>query len=78
MGYVARCHSDKGREYLGYYDDPMQGYYAYKQAKEAYAKVLAEKFKNVLRKDAYLKLKDFKLTRVYPDPPPMCSNNLIK
>ena len=78
VGYVARCHNDKGREYLGYYDDPMQGYYAYKQAKEAYAKVLAERFKNVLRKDAYLKLKDFELTMVYPDPPPMCSNNLIK
>ena len=78
VGYVARCHNDKGREYLGYYDDPMQGYYAYKQAKEAYAKVLAERFKNVLRKDAYLKLKDFELTKVYPEPLPMCSNNLIK
>lgn len=73
VGYVARCHTDKGREYLGYYDDPMQGYYAYKQAKESYAKVLAERFKDVLSKDAYLKLKDFKITKIYPDTPPVCS-----
>lgn len=74
VGYVARCHTGNGREYLGYYDDPMQGYHAYKQAKEAYAKVLAEQYKSVLRRDAYLKLKEFKLVKVYPDTPPVCSN----
>ena len=74
VGYVARCHTDKGREYLGYFNDPMEGYRAYKTAKETYAKILAERFKDVLTKEAYLKLKDFKLIKVYPDAPPQCSS----
>lgn len=73
-GFVSRCHTDKGREYLGYYDDPMSAYFAYKRAKEAYAKVLADKFKDVLTRDAYIKLKDFKIDKVYPNTPPVCSN----
>lgn len=75
-GYVSRCHTDKGREYLGYFDDPMDAYFAYKLAKEAYAKVLAEKFKDVITIAAYEKLKTFELTKIYSEPPHVCSSLL--
>lgn len=71
-GYVARCHTDNGREYLGYFNDPMSAYYAYKNKKEGYAKVLAEKFKNVITENAYNKLKEFKLNVVYSTKPHSC------
>lgn len=74
VGYVSRCHTDKGREYLGYFDDPMDAYFAYKQAKEQYAKVLAEKFKPVITDAAYEKLKSFELTKVYSEAPYTCSS----
>ncbi len=74
-GYVARCHTDKGRKYLGYFDDPMEAHFAYKNCKETYALVLAEKFKSVLTRDAYLKLKEFRITKVYPEPTPSCSKS---
>lgn len=74
-GYVARCHTDNGREYLGYFDDPMDAHIAYKNTKEAYAKVLAEKFKDVITKQAYEALKNFKLTKVYSEPPHVCGKN---
>jgi len=59
IGYVARCHTDKGREYLGYYDDPMSAFKVYKAAKESYAKVLAERYKHRLTDAAYEKLFNF-------------------
>lgn len=71
-GYVARCHTDKGREYLGYFNDPMTAYFAYKNKKEEYAKVLAEKFKNVITEKAFNKLKEFKLNTVYSVKPHIC------
>lgn len=74
VGYVSRCHTDKGREYLGYFDDPMDAYFAYKQAKEQYARVLAEKFKPVITSVAYEKLKSFELTKVYSEAPHTCSS----
>lgn len=76
VGYVSRCHTDKGREYLGYFDDPMDAYFAYKKAKEAYARVLADKFKTVITPIAYEKLKTFELTKVYCEPPHRCSSLL--
>lgn len=71
-GYVAICHTNKGREYLGYFNDPIDAYFAYKSKKEEYAKVLAEKFKNVITVDAYHKLKDFKLNTMYSVKPHIC------
>jgi hypothetical protein len=59
VGYVARCHTDKGREYLGYFDDPMSAFKVYKDAKEKYAKVLAERYKHRLTTPAYEKLLNF-------------------
>lgn len=72
-GFIARCHTNRGREYLGYFNDPMEAHLAYKDCKESYAKVLAEKYKSVLTVDAYLKLKEFKISRIYPEETPSCS-----
>lgn len=58
-GYVARCHTDKGREYLGYFDDPLEAFKVYKVAKEGYAKILAERYKDRMTEKAYEKLKTF-------------------
>jgi len=56
VGYVARCHTDKGREYLGYYNTPEAAFAVYKVAKEKYAKVLAERYKDHITEQAYEKL----------------------
>lgn len=66
VGYVSRCHTEKGREYLGYFDDPMDAYRAYKAKKEEFAKTLAEKYKNVITERAYAALKAFEITKIYP------------
>ena len=58
-GWIARCHVDGKRLYLGYYDDPMIAFYKYKEVKEQYAKTLAERYKDSLERDAYLKLKEY-------------------
>ena len=58
-GWIARCHINGKREYLGYYDDPMLAFYRYKDVKESYAKTLAERYKDTLERDAYLKLKEY-------------------
>lgn len=75
VGYVSRCHTDKGREYLGYFDDPMDAYRAYKKAKEKYAVVLAERYKNELTEKAYNLLLNFKLDQLYSNKPYVCASN---
>lgn len=68
VGYVARCCTEKGREYLGYFDDPMEAYYKYKETKDAYGKRLAEKYKEGLSVQAYEKLANYELKTIYvPD-----------
>lgn len=59
VGYVSRCHTDKGREYLGYYDTPEQAFAVYKPVKEQYAKTLADRYKHRLTEAAYEKLFTF-------------------
>ena len=59
VGYVARCHTDKGREYLGYYNTPEAAFAVYKIAKEKYAKLLAERYKDRMTTQAYEKLLQF-------------------
>lgn len=44
-GYIARCHSDGVRQYLGYYNTPQEAYLAYREAKIRVAKELASKWK---------------------------------
>lgn len=55
-GWIARCHRNGIREYLGYYDSPMSAFYRYKEVKEAYAKELAERYKGRLEYTAYERL----------------------
>jgi len=62
VGYVARCHTDKGREYLGYFDTPEQAFAAYKPVKEQYARILAERHKHQMTTAAYEKLMTFTIT----------------
>jgi len=50
---------------------------AYKTRKEQYGRFLAEKFKDVMTKDAYLNLKDFEITKIYPDVISSCSSNRL-
>lgn len=52
-GYIARCHIQGERKYLGYYDDEMRTSRVYKKFKEAYIKELAEKYKDNLEIEAY-------------------------
>lgn len=78
IGYVARCHTEKGREYLGYYDDPIEAFYSYKKAKENYAKVLAEKYKHSLTPSAYDKLSKYEITEMYAPQLSSCVDNLRK
>lgn len=74
VGYVARCHTDKGREYLGYFDDPMMAYTAYKSKKEEYAKVLAEKYRATITKQAYENLMNFEV-KMYQSKPHVCGKD---
>lgn len=74
VGYVSRCHTDKGREYLGYFDDPMDAYLAYKNAKEKYALVLAERYKSDITEKAYNSLLNFKLDQLYCNKPHVCGD----
>jgi len=62
VGYIARCHTDKGREYLGYFDTPEQAFAAYKPVKEQYARILAERHKHQMTTAAYEKLMTFTIT----------------
>lgn len=52
-GYIARCHINGVREYLGYYDTPMEAFVKYKEAKESHARTLAEKWRGMLESVAY-------------------------
>lgn len=51
--YKARIRKGDKREYLGLYDTPEQAYQAYKDEKESYAKVIAEKWKGKIDDRAY-------------------------
>lgn len=60
-GYIARCTVEGEREYLGFVYDPMEAFNMYKPVKEAYAKRLAEKYKNVLEPHVYEQLLKFEV-----------------
>ena len=44
---------------LGYYDNEYDAHLAYKQAKEAYLKELAEEYKDMLDPKAYIALQNY-------------------
>ncbi len=65
IGYVARCHINGKRKYLGYYDCPYEAGKVYKEAKEREARRMAEEYKNLLTEDQYQKLMTFKLEDIH-------------
>lgn len=65
IGYVARCHMNGKREYLGYFDTPEEAGEVYKKAKTSEAKRLANEYKHFLTEDQYQKLYNFSLTDIH-------------
>lgn len=65
VGYVARCHINNKREYLGFFNTPEEAGEVYRQAKEKEARRIAEEYKNLLTNDQYLKLMSFKLENIH-------------
>lgn len=61
VGFVARCCTNNGREYLGFYNTPEAAFQAYKKRKESYAKELAEKWKDKIDPRAYDALMNYKV-----------------
>lgn len=59
VGYVARCHFDGDRGYLGFYPTVDMAFSVYKKRKEEVAKILAERHKELLSEYAYQKLVAF-------------------
>ena len=63
VGYTARAHTgttDKDR-YLGYFNTPEEAFRAYKKAKEAHIKLLAEKWKGKIDDKVYQALLEWKI-----------------
>jgi len=65
VGYIARCHVDNVRQYLGFYKTPEEAAEVYKVAKESEAVRLATKFKSVLSPREYIKLMNFTLSDIH-------------
>ena len=65
IGYVARCHVNGKREYLGYFSTPEEAGKVYREAKEGEAKRLAEEYRNQLTEDQYERLYNFKLEDIH-------------
>lgn len=65
IGYVARCHINGKREYLGYYNTPEEAGSVYRVAKENEAKRLADEYKHMLTDRQYEKLYNFKLEDIH-------------
>lgn len=65
IGYVARCHVEGKRRYLGYFNTPEEAGEVYKEVKEKEGRRLAEVFKSELDLDEYLKLSSFTLKDIH-------------
>jgi len=61
-GYIARCTVEGERKYLGFVYDPVEAFKLYKPGKEACAKRLAEKFRDVLEPHVYEQLLKFEVS----------------
>lgn len=58
-GFVSRCTTDKGREYLGFFKTPSLAFSAYKECKECYIKKIAEDWRHVISEAAYVALLNY-------------------
>lgn len=61
-GYVARCHFNRDREYLGFFKTPEEAGLVYRKRKEEVAKLLAEEYKDVISPQAYEALLKYEVT----------------
>lgn len=59
--YVARLNDSFGKRHLGIFSTPEEAFQAYKQAKEAYIKVLAEEYRDQIDPRAYDALMNYKV-----------------
>ena len=59
--YYASCRRGGGKEYLGTFDTELETFHAYKQAKEAYVKELAEKWKDQIDPRVYEALMNYQV-----------------
>lgn len=59
--YQAQITRGNGREFLGYFSTPEAAFFAYKSAKELYAKELAEKWKDKIDPRAYVALMNYEV-----------------
>lgn len=65
VGYIARCHINGKREYLGFYNTPEQAGEVYRSVKEGEAKRLAEEYKHLLTEEQYNRMYNFKLEDIH-------------
>lgn len=53
VGYIARCHFDYKREYLGYFDTPLEAEVVYNKRKSEVAAELCKRYKDSISHEAY-------------------------
>lgn len=68
IGYVARCHVNGKREYLGFYKTPEEAGKVYAVTKIKEAKRLAEEYRHILTEREYEKLSNFTLEDINRKP----------
>lgn len=59
--YMATMSYHAYPKFIGYYDNPKDAFYAYKEAREAYVREIAEDYKNVIDIRAYNALINYKV-----------------
>lgn len=59
--YIAQLNDSIGRRHIGCFSTPEQAFQAYKQAKEAHIKVLANKYKDMIDPRAYDALMNYRV-----------------
>lgn len=61
-GYVSKIMTNSEQRYLGTFNTPEEAFYAYKEAKEAYIKELANKYKDKIDPRAYEALINYEVS----------------
>ena len=65
VGYVARCHVNGKREYLGFFNTSEEAGKVYREAKEGEAKRLATEYRDILTDEQYEYMLNFKLEDIH-------------
>lgn len=59
--YMAKCKMYKKDKYIGYFDSPIEAFYAYKAAKESYIKEVADLYKPLIPTKIYDALINYRI-----------------